>query len=100
MSKLIEHSLNFPLYSSSEIPQYRLPFDVVDFEVELMKDLGVKIVHKKRLSVEDLTLQVRRRECLSLETRLIIRFALIADINLFVKHCYSVFLLSPVFTLS
>lgn len=29
--------------SSSEIPQYRLPYDVVSFEVELMKDLGVKI---------------------------------------------------------
>lgn len=28
--------------SSSEIPQYRLPYDVVSFEVELMKDLGVK----------------------------------------------------------
>ena len=31
------------LYSSSEIPQYRLPFDAVNFEVELMKDLGVKV---------------------------------------------------------
>ena len=29
--------------SSSEIPQYRLPFDVVDFEITLMKDLGVKV---------------------------------------------------------
>lgn len=29
--------------SSSEIPQYRLPYDAVYFEVELMKDLGVKI---------------------------------------------------------
>lgn len=29
--------------SSSEIPQYRLPYDVVSFEVELMKDLGVKV---------------------------------------------------------
>ncbi|GFS94713.1 dihydropyrimidine dehydrogenase [Nephila pilipes] len=29
--------------SSSEIPQYRLPQDVVRFEVELMKDLGVKM---------------------------------------------------------
>ena len=28
--------------SSSEIPQYRLPYDVVSFEVELMKDLGVQ----------------------------------------------------------
>ena len=31
------------LYSSSEIPQFRLPYDVVSFEVELMKDLGVKV---------------------------------------------------------
>ena len=30
-------------YSSSEIPQFRLPYDVVSFEVELMKDLGVKV---------------------------------------------------------
>ena len=30
-------------HSSSEIPQYRLPYDVVSFEVELMKDLGVKV---------------------------------------------------------
>jgi len=37
--------------SSSEIPQYRLPFDVVSFEVELMKDLSVKIQHGKALSV-------------------------------------------------
>ncbi len=29
--------------SSSEIPQFRLPYDVVSFEVELMKDLGVKV---------------------------------------------------------
>ena len=32
--------------SSSEIPQYRLPYDVVSFEVELMKDLGVKVLCK------------------------------------------------------
>lgn len=30
--------------SSSEIPQYRLPFDVVDFEINLVKDIGVKFV--------------------------------------------------------
>lgn len=30
--------------SSSEIPQFRLPFDVVSFEVDLMKDLGVKVM--------------------------------------------------------
>ncbi|KAK3092130.1 hypothetical protein FSP39_025414, partial [Pinctada imbricata] len=41
--------------SSSEIPQYRLPYSVVDFEVELMKDLGVKIEHGRALSSKDLT---------------------------------------------
>ena len=30
--------------SSAEIPQYRLPFDVVNYEISLMKDLGVHIV--------------------------------------------------------
>ncbi|XP_064387125.1 dihydropyrimidine dehydrogenase [NADP(+)]-like [Halichondria panicea] len=30
--------------SSSEIPQFRLPYDVVSFELELVKDLGVKVV--------------------------------------------------------
>ena len=29
--------------SSSEIPQFRLPYDMVSFEVDLMKDLGVKV---------------------------------------------------------
>jgi len=31
-------------HSSAEIPQYRLPYSVVDFEVQLMKDLGVKVM--------------------------------------------------------
>ncbi len=30
-------------HSSSEIPQFRLPYDVVSFELELVKDLGVKV---------------------------------------------------------
>ncbi|VDK59991.1 unnamed protein product [Anisakis simplex] len=29
--------------SSSEIPQYRLPYNVVDFEIQLAKDIGVKV---------------------------------------------------------
>ncbi len=37
-----DHKTFMP-YSSSEIPQFRLPYDVVNFEVELMKDLGVKV---------------------------------------------------------
>ncbi|XP_065069979.1 dihydropyrimidine dehydrogenase [NADP(+)]-like [Rhopilema esculentum] len=36
--------------SSSEIPQYRLPYDVVNFEVELMKDLSVQIERGQPLS--------------------------------------------------
>nr|CAD7414213.1 unnamed protein product [Timema poppensis] len=44
-------------HNSSEIPQYRLPYEVVDFEVELVKDLGVKIVKGRALSKNDLTIQ-------------------------------------------
>ena len=36
--------INCFINSSSEIPQYRLPYDAVNFEVELMKDLGVKVI--------------------------------------------------------
>jgi dihydropyrimidine dehydrogenase (NADP+) len=43
--------------SSSEIPQFRLPYDVVSFEVELMKDLGVKVVLGKGLGKEALTVK-------------------------------------------
>jgi dihydropyrimidine dehydrogenase (NADP+) len=35
--------------SSAEIPQYRLPIDVVNFEVDLMRDLGVKVINNKSL---------------------------------------------------
>ncbi|XP_066297825.1 dihydropyrimidine dehydrogenase [NADP(+)]-like [Branchiostoma lanceolatum] len=38
--------------SSSEIPQFRLPYSVVAFEVDQMKDLGVKIVCGKALGGE------------------------------------------------
>ena len=30
--------------NTSELPAYRLPLDVVHFEIQLMKDLGVKVV--------------------------------------------------------
>ncbi|XP_076247670.1 dihydropyrimidine dehydrogenase su(r) isoform X1 [Calliopsis andreniformis] len=43
--------------SSSEIPQYRLPYDVVNFEVDLVRDLGVKIEVGRALSEDDLTIQ-------------------------------------------
>lgn len=43
--------------SSSEIPQFRLPYDVVDFEIQLAKDIGVKIVTGRSLHKNDMTLE-------------------------------------------
>lgn len=43
--------------SSSEIPQYRLPFEVVDFEISLVKDLGVKFENGRSLSTKDITIK-------------------------------------------
>lgn len=43
--------------SSSEIPQYRLPVEVVDFEVNLVKDLGVRFETGRALSTDDITVQ-------------------------------------------
>ncbi|XP_057356436.1 dihydropyrimidine dehydrogenase [NADP(+)] isoform X3 [Manis pentadactyla] len=48
--------------SISEIPQFRLPYDAVNFEVELMKDLGVKIICGKSLSVNEITLSTLKEE--------------------------------------
>lgn len=48
--------------SSSEIPQYRLPYSVVDFEVELMKDLGVQVVTNRSLDPSDLTVNGLRQQ--------------------------------------
>ncbi|KAI5732031.1 hypothetical protein M8J77_020136 [Diaphorina citri] len=48
--------------SSSEIPQYRLPFDAVNFEVELVKDLGVKIECERSLSTRDITIEKLRKD--------------------------------------
>ncbi|XP_061926358.1 dihydropyrimidine dehydrogenase [NADP(+)] [Entelurus aequoreus] len=42
--------------STSEIPQFRLPYEVVQFEIDLMKDLGVKVVCEKGLGVDGMTL--------------------------------------------
>lgn len=36
------------LCSTSEIPQFRLPYEVVQFEIDLMKDLGVKVPISRR----------------------------------------------------
>lgn len=43
--------LLFFFISTSEIPQFRLPYDVVNFETELMKDLGVKVNEKHNTCV-------------------------------------------------
>ena len=31
--------------NTSELPSYRLPYDVINFEIDLMKDLGVKVIY-------------------------------------------------------
>lgn len=43
--------------SSGEIPQFRLPYDVVDFEIQLARDIGVKIETGKSLHKDGITLQ-------------------------------------------
>lgn len=46
--------------SSSEIPQYRLPVHVVNFEIQLVQDLGVKIETNRQLSTKDITVKVNK----------------------------------------
>lgn len=48
--------------SSSEVPQFRLPYDVVDFEIQLAKDIGVKIVTDRKLHEGDITLEKLKKE--------------------------------------
>ncbi|XP_063618794.1 dihydropyrimidine dehydrogenase [NADP(+)] isoform X1 [Cydia splendana] len=43
--------------SSAEIPQYRLGYDVVQFEVDLVKSLGVKFETGRKLSTNDITVE-------------------------------------------
>lgn len=45
-------------FSSSEIPQYRLPYDVVQFEIDLIRNLDVKFVTGRKLSAKDITVDV------------------------------------------
>uniref|UniRef100_A0A8C4UTX8 Dihydropyrimidine dehydrogenase [NADP(+)] n=1 Tax=Falco tinnunculus TaxID=100819 RepID=A0A8C4UTX8_FALTI len=48
--------------STSEIPQFRLPYDVVNFEAELVKDLGVKIMFSKGLAMGGMTLRTLKED--------------------------------------
>ncbi|KAK6484698.1 dihydropyrimidine dehydrogenase [Huso huso] len=48
--------------STSEIPQFRLPYSVVDFEIKLMKDLGVKVVCEKGLGSDGMALNSLRED--------------------------------------
>lgn len=43
--------------SASEIPQYRLPVEVVNFEIQLVKDLGVRFESGRSLSTDDITIK-------------------------------------------
>ncbi|PAA50679.1 hypothetical protein BOX15_Mlig007577g1 [Macrostomum lignano] len=49
---IFERSATVGGLSSTEIPQFRLPFNVVDYEVQLVKDLGVNIRLEAPLSVK------------------------------------------------
>jgi dihydropyrimidine dehydrogenase (NADP+) len=48
--------------SGMEIPQYRLPWDVIDFELSLMKDLGVKIEYGKQLGTNGFTVESLKKQ--------------------------------------
>lgn len=48
-------------FSSSEIPQFRLPYNVVDFEVQLAKDIGVKVCENRRKLIPSLQIVMGRR---------------------------------------
>ena len=48
--------------NASELPSFRLPYDVVNFELDLMKDIGVKVENKRFLGMQDLTLHKMRNE--------------------------------------
>jgi len=48
--------------NTSELPSYRLPYDVINFEIDLMKDLGVKIEHGKALHTDNMTLEKMRND--------------------------------------
>jgi len=48
--------------NTSELPAYRLPYDVINFEIDLMKDLGVKIEHGRYLGKGDLTIEQMKKD--------------------------------------
>uniref|UniRef100_H3CJ20 Dihydropyrimidine dehydrogenase [NADP(+)] n=1 Tax=Tetraodon nigroviridis TaxID=99883 RepID=H3CJ20_TETNG len=48
--------------STSEIPQFRLPYEAVQFEIDLMKNLGVKVVCEKGLGMNGMTLTSLKEE--------------------------------------
>ncbi|XP_035270720.1 dihydropyrimidine dehydrogenase a, tandem duplicate 1 [Anguilla anguilla] len=48
--------------STAEIPQFRLPYEVVQFEIDLMKDLGVQVVCEKGLGQDGMTLATLKEE--------------------------------------
>lgn len=48
--------------NTSELPAYRLPYDIVNFEMDLMKDLGVQVQTGRMLSTKDLTLKKLNQE--------------------------------------
>lgn len=48
--------------STAEIPQFRLPYEVVQFEINLMKDLGVKVLCEKGLGLGGMSVTSLKEE--------------------------------------
>nr|AAH80003.1 MGC81821 protein [Xenopus laevis] len=59
---IFEKQTYFGGLSTSEIPQFRLPYDVVSFEIELMKDLGVKVIEGKGLGMNGMNIRSLKEE--------------------------------------
>uniref|UniRef100_A0A8C4R5N1 Dihydropyrimidine dehydrogenase [NADP(+)] n=1 Tax=Eptatretus burgeri TaxID=7764 RepID=A0A8C4R5N1_EPTBU len=47
--------------SSSEIPEFRLPYEAVSYEVKLMQDLGVKVEYGKGLGMDGMSIEVLQK---------------------------------------
>jgi dihydropyrimidine dehydrogenase (NADP+) len=50
-------------WSSGEIPGYRLPYNAVDFEIQLARDLGVKVIHSLYPNLYNLHISLMFLDC-------------------------------------
>jgi dihydropyrimidine dehydrogenase (NADP+) len=59
---VLEKRANAGGLSATEIPQFRLPYEVVQFEVQQMQDLGVKVEYGVELGKDGLSLESLRKD--------------------------------------